>query len=284
MKHIVGFSGGIDSQACARWVLNRFPAEDVILMNSDAGGNEHPLTMAFVEDYSVTVHPVVKVQAIIADIWETLGWAERRGYDGAAMLNFETMMAIKRRPPSRKVQFCTKYLKLAPQRRWLATAFGPTGPYAGESYTRYTGVRRDESEGRKNTPYHRWDDYFDCDLYAPLVDWPKDWCFESAKRHGEKINPLYALGFGRVGCAPCINSGKEDIRNWATRFPEMIDKIRGIEQRTGLTFFMPMNGDGLPNTVDEVVLWASTAHGGRKLLLPMMHDRPSCESKYGLCE
>ena len=23
MKHIVGFSGGIDSQACARWVLNR---------------------------------------------------------------------------------------------------------------------------------------------------------------------------------------------------------------------------------------------------------------------
>lgn len=25
MKHIVGFSGGVDSQACARWVLNRFP-------------------------------------------------------------------------------------------------------------------------------------------------------------------------------------------------------------------------------------------------------------------
>ena len=41
MKHIVGFSGGIDSQACARWVLNRFPVEDVILLNSDAGGNEH---------------------------------------------------------------------------------------------------------------------------------------------------------------------------------------------------------------------------------------------------
>jgi len=23
IKHVVGFSGGIDSQACARWVLNR---------------------------------------------------------------------------------------------------------------------------------------------------------------------------------------------------------------------------------------------------------------------
>ena len=43
VKHVVGFSGGIDSQACARWVLNRYPAEDVILLNSDAGGNEHPI-------------------------------------------------------------------------------------------------------------------------------------------------------------------------------------------------------------------------------------------------
>jgi 7-cyano-7-deazaguanine synthase in queuosine biosynthesis len=48
-KHIVGFSGGIDSQACARWVLDRFPGEDVILLNSDAGGNEHPLTTSFVD-------------------------------------------------------------------------------------------------------------------------------------------------------------------------------------------------------------------------------------------
>lgn len=48
MKHIVGFSGGIDSQACARWVLNHFPPEDVLLLNSDAGGNEHPLTTEFV--------------------------------------------------------------------------------------------------------------------------------------------------------------------------------------------------------------------------------------------
>ena len=44
MKHIVGFSGGIDSQAAARWVLNRYEPQDVILTNSDAGGNEHPLT------------------------------------------------------------------------------------------------------------------------------------------------------------------------------------------------------------------------------------------------
>lgn len=85
MKHIVGFSGGIDSQACARWVLNRYPPEDVILMNSDAGGNEHPLTTAFVDEYSRTVHPVVKISAITADIWDTPGYAERRGYVSDAL-------------------------------------------------------------------------------------------------------------------------------------------------------------------------------------------------------
>lgn len=284
MKHIVGFSGGIDSQACARWVLNRFPAEDVILMNSDAGGNEHPLTSEFVDLYSRTVHPVVTVTAIHADIWKTDGFAERRGFDGDAPLDFPTMMEIKKRPPSRKVQFCTTILKLAPQKRWMAEMFGPTGAYAGHEFCRYTGVRRDESVNRAAAQYRLWDDMYDCWLYAPLVDWPKQWCFDYVARYGEPVNALYTMGFNRVGCSPCINSNKDDIRNWAERFPEMIDKVRGWESRTGLTFFMPVGRDGVTNGIDEVVAWARTARGGRHTFLPMMNDRPSCESKYGLCE
>lgn len=95
MKHIVGFSGGIDSQACARWVLNRFPAEDVILMNSGAGRNESPLTVAFVDEYSRAVHPVIVVTPIVADVWKTDGFAERRGLDGGDELTFEGLIAIK---------------------------------------------------------------------------------------------------------------------------------------------------------------------------------------------
>jgi hypothetical protein len=70
VKHIVGFSGGIDSQAAARWVLNRYPKEDVILLNSDAGGNEHPITSAHITWYSEHIHPVVCVSPRVADIWE----------------------------------------------------------------------------------------------------------------------------------------------------------------------------------------------------------------------
>src|SRR4029077_4844834 len=67
MKHIVGFSGGIDSQACALWVRNRFPAQDVILLNTNAGRNESPLTEAFISHYSETVFPVRNCFAIPAD-------------------------------------------------------------------------------------------------------------------------------------------------------------------------------------------------------------------------
>lgn len=284
MKHIVGFSGGIDSQACARWVLNRFPKEDVILTNSDAGGNEHPLTMEFIDWYSANVHPVVKINAIIADMWKTPGFAETKGMDGNETLTFLKMIQIKGRAPSRKMQFCTEKLKLVPQKRWITQAFGPTGEFSGEAYVRYTGVRRDESNARANTPYQQWDDWYDCDLFAPLFDWTKKMCFDYVEAHGEAFNALYKMGFNRVGCAPCINSGKDDITNWVQRSPDMIDKIREWERISQRTFFAPCVPGLYINTIDEVVRWAMSARGGRQDMFPIMHEREACESKYGLCE
>lgn len=138
MKHIVGFSGGIDSQACARWVLNRYPAEDVILLNSDAGGNEHPLTTEFVAWYSANVHPVISVSAIISDVWETEGFADTKGLDGNAVLDFGLLLKLKGRPVASMARYCTKILKLKPQRRWMQDNFGPTGQFADSAFERYT--------------------------------------------------------------------------------------------------------------------------------------------------
>lgn len=284
MKHIFGFSGGIDSQAALRWGINRFPKEDVIAVNSDAGGNEHPMTVEHVAWYSHNVHPVESITAIVADMWKTPGAPEARGYDSNAVLDFPLMAKIKGRFPSRKAQFCTEKLKLIPQLRWIEHNFSPNGKYAGEEYVRYTGVRRDESEARKDYKFQEFDAMYDCELVRPVLDWTKKMCFDYVEAHGEQVNPLYRLGFNRVGCAPCVNSGKEDVTNWSERFPEMIDKVREWEQRVGRTFFPPMV-PGLPiNWVDEVVRWAKTARGGRQDLFPIMHERESCESKYGLCE
>lgn len=284
MKHIVGFSGGIDSQACARWVLNRFPVDDVILTNSDAGGWEDPLTVGFVAWYGLNIHPVTHTNAIVSDMWKTPGFAETKGLDGSAALTFEEMVRIKGRPPSRKTQFCTEKLKLEPQKRWLTATFGPGGRFAGEAYCRYTGVRRDESKTRKYALFQSFDEWFDCELFSPIADWTKQMCFDFVIAHGESVNPLYALGFDRVGCAPCINSGKDDVRNWEARRPEMIEKVRGLERRTGRTFFSPCVPGKYTNTIDEVLEWSKTSRGGRQQLFPILHEREACESKYGLCE
>lgn len=284
VKHIVGFSGGIDSQACARWVINRFPKEDVILTNSDAGAWEDTLTIDFVEWYSQNIHPVTKVNAIIADMWTTPGFAETKGLDGSSPLTFTQMVKIKNRPPSRKAQFCTEKLKINPQKRWIKETFGPGGEFEGWDYIRYTGVRRDESVARKNADIESWDEYFDCPLIYPIADWTKQMAFDYVVAHSEKINPLYAMGFNRVGCAPCINSGKSDILNWQIRRPEMIEKVRKMEQETGKSFFAPCVPGKPFNFIDEVLEWANTKHGGKEKLFEILPERTGCESKYGLCE
>lgn len=149
LKHIVGFSGGIDSQAVLRWARNRFPAEDIIALNALAGNNESALTVAHIKWYSENVFPIVPVPAIVADLWETEGFAETKGLDGQAELTFEELIRIKGRAPSRTRQFCTTFLKLIPSRRWMRENL------AGQECERYTGVRRDESL-RKGVWEHRW--------------------------------------------------------------------------------------------------------------------------------
>lgn len=289
MKHIVGFSGGIDSQAAALWVRERFADDDIILLNSNTGENEHPLTTAFLHEYCRNVFPVVMIGPTYADFYfnaevadrhaefgKARDRAERKGFNPDAPLTFAEMMRLKGRAPSRRAQFCTGILKLNPAIRWIKEQ-GVT------NYVRYSGLRRDESDNRKNTPRREYDDWFRCEINHPLHDWSKQACFDFVLTAGEQVNPLYSLGFDRVGCEVCINSGRKDIRNWAKRFPEVIVKIRGWEKAMGRTFFAPMVPGKEINWIDEVVEWANCERGGRQYSLDVYLPAPVCESKFGLC-
>lgn len=314
LKHVVGFSGGADSQATALWVRQHFPPEDVLLVYSDPGGNDNPITTEFIRHYSATIFPVVVVTPLVRDMagrGTKPGQARdrRQTYDENEPLTFDILASIKGRFPSRKAQFCTEHLKLIPQRRWLYENL------ADVDFERYVGIRRQEGSGeagcmsaadfapatvldgtgrrlkdkrgRGNTPLREWDEYFDCYVNYPLAFWSKAEVFDYLKAHGEEPNPLYKMGFARVGCAPCINSSKEDIRLWAARDPAMIDKIRVWEQKVGRTFFAPCIPGYTVNWIDEVVSWAKTSRGGRQFDLPMLEAdaaHGTCSSKYGLCE
>ncbi len=248
-------------------------------MNTHAGGNESPATVQFIEEYSRDVFPVVVVDPIIADM-EGRAVKKRAdmGFTDTDPLDFPTLAKLKGRFPSSRAQFCTYYLKIVPQKRWIAENL----PDA--EIIRYTGVRRDESARRHEQPISSWDEYFDCELRCPLADWTKQMCFDYVRAADEETNPLYKLGFNRVGCAPCINSSKDDILAWLDREPAMLDKIREWEEDAGRTFFAPMVPGKEINWIDEVIEWAKTEHGGKQYGLKVMYDRPTCESKYGLCE
>lgn len=279
MKYIVGYSGGIDSQAALLWSLETNGPEQTLAVNTQAGKNEHPLTVAHVMHISETVHHIEVVTPLVRDIWYGPGRNVVQSLLPRAEeeLTFVDLAKWKHRFPSRRAQFCTEFLKLRPIRRWI-------GENVTDEYMRISGIRNDESGPRSNRKEFEWDDFFDCELRNPVISWTKQKCFDYVKSAGQAINPLYSLGFTRVGCAPCINSGKQDIINWALRFPEMIDKVRAWEKEVGRSFFAPVVPGLEINFVDEVVAWSKTSRGGRQPIFPILQERESCESKFGLCE
>ncbi len=261
----------------------------MIALNSNAGGNEHPITEQFIADYSRDVFPVTVVKAMGVDLGgigsRSDATRDRRELACAddEELTFDSLALIKGRFPSRKMQFCTDFLKKAPQLRWCRENLTDKGI----AYKRYAGLRCDESQTRQDTPDSIQDDYFGCVVNFPIRCWSKLEVFAFLKHHGEEPNPLYTMGFSRVGSAPCVNSGKDDVRLWAARFPEMIDKVREWERRVGRTFFAPCVPGKAINWVDEVVAWSKTARGGKQNLLPIVEIEAAsgeCSSKYGLCE
>ena len=160
----------------------------------------------------------------------------------------------------------------------------------------WQGVRRDESLNRKNAKKF---ERLASGVYAfrPLVEWTAEQVFNYHKQHGIEPNPLYKMGMRRVGCMPCINVGKEELRQIAARFPEEIERIAEYEKLVGMASkrgFSTLKGDKDPRknrnevfatlNINSRVKWAKTTHGGKQYSLFSTIDPPACSSAYGLCE
>jgi len=195
----------------------------------------------------------------------------------------------KGRFPSRKAQFCTEELKTA-----MAVSFQIDLIDDGHQVLSWQGVRRDESEARKNAKKvermnpKMW-------AFRPLVEWTAADVFEFCASRGIQHNPLYKQGMSRVGCMPCINVNKEELRQIAQRFPEMIHEKAEWERKVALcskhmaaTFFPApgmTNHEAAKQTIWTVVEWSKTTRGGKQYdLLGDLSNATACSSAYGLCE
>jgi phosphoadenosine phosphosulfate reductase len=77
-----------------------------------------------------------------------------------------------------------------------------------------SGIRRDESASRANTPVVGWDARREMVKVNPLATWTQADVDAYATERGVIVNPLVELGFASIGCAPCTQrvAPGDDVR------------------------------------------------------------------------
>lgn len=69
-----------------------------------------------------------------------------------------------------------------------------------------TGIRRDQSPTRADTPIVRWDKKFGLVKISPLAKWTKKDVWKRIVEEGVPYNPLHDQGYPSIGCWPCTRA------------------------------------------------------------------------------
>ena len=72
-----------------------------------------------------------------------------------------------------------------------------------------TGIRRDQSLTRANTPIVRWDKKFGLVKISPLAAWTKKQVWARIVAEDVPYNPLHDQGYPSIGCWPCTRAVTE---------------------------------------------------------------------------
>ncbi|WP_244125168.1 phosphoadenosine phosphosulfate reductase family protein [Burkholderia gladioli] len=316
---VVSLSGGKDSTATLLVALELHGRENVRAVFADTG-NEHEATYAYALDYLPTALGITVdvVRADFADEFATkranlariaagepesavygkrefmYSWTADTARRALDLLHpsgnpFLDLCLVRGGFPSRKRQFCTEYLKRNPLTEYAIGLIDD-----GNFVESWQGVRADESEARRWLPHYEWRGGHYA-VFRPILRWNVADVFEAHAVAGVEPNPLYREGMSRVGCMPCINAQKGEIREIARRFPEHIERIAAWERlvsevcrpRSPVSFFHlgTQSHAGQGSTIEAVVEWSKTTRGGRQYdLLADAAPATACASAYGLCE
>lgn len=305
--HLVSVSGGKDSTACYLLAIESGRPFRAVFADT---GNEHAAVYEFIDRLpALTGGP--RVETVRADFTKQL--AQHRDYllrewpkqgipddivQEAAALHEPTgnpyldLCISKGRFPSRMAQFCTSELKEIPITTQIVLPMLTSGPVL-----QWLGIRADESRHRAGQPrYNRHES--GSYLWRPIFRWSVQDVWNLHRKHALSPNPLYAMGMRRVGCMPCINCRKSELRAIAELFPDHIDRIERWERvvasankRRCSTFFPAVTD---PTDVDRpgtfagirtLVEWSRTTRGGRQYGM-FFEQQPGagCTSDLGLCE
>jgi 3'-phosphoadenosine 5'-phosphosulfate sulfotransferase (PAPS reductase)/FAD synthetase len=313
-----GISGGKDSTDLALWLRfeSGLPLEKIDLNLCDTG-NEDLFTYGFLDILRAVVAPLqIRVIKPPLDFWEL---AHHKG-----------------RFPSTKSRFCTIDLKVIPSRadvlrlmqegKRVLVMNGIRKTEGHNSNTRGTALEWELDWDGWGTWIHRpilhhtiddvWDmhrKYIPLDAVLSLV-WNDPDMADEMKTHlatkiaerGVPCNPLYVMGASRVGCFPCINARKNEVRAMDKYRPQRIDFIEQEEltgfthTRAGISTFFRRNmtperwrsrevtttkGEVVTvPTIRDVTEWAKTARGGKQYDMDFDVPLASACDIGGMCE
>lgn len=307
IQHLVNVSGGKDSTAVYLLAIESGRPFRAVFADT---GNEHETVYEYIARLPErTGGPAIETvradftrqlaqhRAYILEHWPKQGIAEDIVREAAALHEptgnpYLDLCISKGRFPSRMAQFCTGELKELPVIQQVVLPMLRSGPVL-----QWLGIRADESARRALQPrFNRHES--GCYLWRPILRWNVEDVWRQHARHGLQRNPLYDLGMGRVGCMPCINCRKDELRTIAERFPEHIDRIDRWEavvaaanKRRSATFFAaltdPTDSDrpGQYSGIRTLVEWAQTSRGGRQFAMFFGEQAGSgCTSDLALCE
>jgi 3'-phosphoadenosine 5'-phosphosulfate sulfotransferase (PAPS reductase)/FAD synthetase len=312
MINILSLSGGKDSVALLAWArrtgLNPIPVYlDTVWEwdEPDAEGKTHYRHLDLLE---ARLGPFIRLTPASAyAAWRSAGmptptWAE----EWERELPQDSFIEVVRKKgifPSRVAKWCTEELKIYPFALWLDVFRQITG----EDVQVLVGVRAEESAERALMSEREYSKVYDCDVWRPLLNWKLADVMAEHHRAAIPVHPLYRHGAERVGCFPCVNASKAELRLVGELAPKRIQTIREVEAEIGHTMFTEdvrtektkvakaLEAQGMsaeeawekagpsvrPIGIDAVMAWANTKRGGKEIQLE--RPRTGC-ARWGLCE
>ncbi len=73
-----------------------------------------------------------------------------------------------------------------------------------------SGIRRDQTPQRANTPQIRWEKRYGVVKVSPLAAWTAEDVEEYVEEYDVPLNPLLGKGYRSIGCEPCTRPVAED--------------------------------------------------------------------------
>lgn len=297
--HIASVSGGKDSAAMMLHLRERDIPFRAVFYDT---GWEHDDVYAYLDYLRETLD--VEIATAAADPPDLTEEQEQDAAEVEALLGRQSMMVrwiVKKGMfPSRTRRFCTQILKIFVAQKIMRSVHDE-----GLLPVNVVGIRAAESAARAQLPERELSTTLDCMVWRPLIAWSEQDVIDIHKRHNVNPNPLYLRGARRVGCWPCIQAGKAELRMLAQdehriRVIERLEAIvqraasaraeaRGEELRNPPAFFQhpTAQDDGVHRTTEirDMLHWAQTLHGGkildRSMMFPGMNE--GC-LRWGMCD